>query len=120
MVENVIAFSPYESSQTIPIYVAILYLIMRQIMQRKNLLIAISMALGTLLGGQALAVGSNNLCAARVTDRDPRIVEEIAKPAYLETYQDPAFGTSVTRISNASSGGVIKTMYKPGTQMKVN
>lgn len=111
MTENVIAFSPYEPSQTIPIYIAILNLIKRQIMKRKNLLITISMALGILPGGQDLALGSNNLCATRVTDRDPRIVEKIAKPAFLETYQDPAFGTPVTRISDAKPGGVIKTMY---------
>lgn len=79
-------------------------------MRIKSSLTALSMALGASLGGQVFSA-TTDLCATRVTDHDPRVVENIAKPNHLETYQDPAFGTSVTRISDAKSGGVIKTMY---------
>ncbi len=46
-----------------------------------------------------------------VTDREQRVVKKIPKPAPLGSYQDPAFGTKVTRISAARPGGVVKTMY---------
>ncbi|MEE9424976.1 MAG: hypothetical protein V3V18_08335 [Methylococcales bacterium] len=79
-------------------------------MQIKNKFVTVPLILGISVAGQVIA-DSGNLCETRVTDRNTRIVEKISKPAYLETYQDPAFGTSVTRISNAQFGGVIKTMY---------
>ena len=46
-----------------------------------------------------------------VTHQDRVIVPELAKPAPLERYSDPAFGSAVTRISSASAGGVVKPMY---------
>ncbi|MEE9355774.1 MAG: hypothetical protein V3U75_09320 [Methylococcaceae bacterium] len=79
-------------------------------MHIKNNFVTVSLILGASVTGPVIASPAN-LCETRVTDRNARIVEKIAKPAYLETYQDPAFGTSVTRISNTQHGGVIKTMY---------
>lgn len=38
-------------------------------------------------------------------------MQDIAKPAYLETIIDPSFGTVIRRISNAGDGNVIKPMY---------
>ncbi len=54
---------------------------------------------------------TENLCESRVTDRNQRIVEYMPKPAYMESYRDPAFGSAVTRISDAGPGQVVKTMY---------
>ena len=38
-------------------------------------------------------------------------MQDIGKPAYLETIIDPSFGTAIRRISNAGDGNVIKPMY---------
>lgn len=44
-------------------------------------------------------------------DLDPHPMQDIAKPAYLDTIIDPSFGTSIRRISDAGDGKVIKPMY---------
>lgn len=44
-------------------------------------------------------------------DLEPHPMQDIAKPDYLKTIVDPAFGTIIRRISNAGDGGVIKPMY---------
>jgi len=44
-------------------------------------------------------------------DLAPHPMQDVAKPAYLETIVDPSFGTVIRRISNAGTGGVIKPMY---------
>ncbi|MGK0272017.1 MAG: hypothetical protein ACI88H_002683 [Cocleimonas sp.] len=38
-------------------------------------------------------------------------MQEIAKPAYLQTITDPSFGTTIRRISDAGAGNVIKPIY---------
>ena len=38
-------------------------------------------------------------------------MQDIAKPAYLETIIDPSFGTTIRRISDAGDGNIIKPMY---------
>lgn len=58
-----------------------------------------------------LSAGTADFCEGRVSDRDARVVPYMSKPAYMETYTDPVFGSQVTRISQARSGGVVKTMY---------
>lgn len=50
-------------------------------------------------------------CAGFVTDRDPRAVPRLARPAYLEPYRDPVFGSRITRVSDAPRGRVVKTLY---------
>ncbi|MCB1755866.1 MAG: hypothetical protein KDJ38_10110, partial [Gammaproteobacteria bacterium] len=79
-------------------------------MQAKALFSAVSIALGTSFAG-SLTAATADFCDTRVTDREPRLVETMAKPGYLESYHDPAFGSEITRISNAKQGGVVKTMY---------
>jgi len=44
-------------------------------------------------------------------DLAPHPMQDVVKPAYLETIVDPSFGTLIRRISNAGTGGVIKPMY---------
>ena len=44
-------------------------------------------------------------------DLAPHPMQDVVKPAYLETIVDPSFGTVIRRISNAGTGGVIKPMY---------
>lgn len=38
-------------------------------------------------------------------------MQNMSKPAYLDSYVDPSFGTTIRRISNVGNGGVIKPMY---------
>jgi len=44
-------------------------------------------------------------------DLEPHPMQDIAKPAYLETITDPSFGTTIRRISDAGDGNIIKPMY---------
>ena len=46
-----------------------------------------------------------------VNDLSPRLMQEIAKPTYLNTITDPSFGTTIRRITDAGAGGVIVPMY---------
>ena len=46
-----------------------------------------------------------------VNDLSDHNMQEIGKPAYLQTIIDPSFGTTIRRISDAGTGGVIKPMY---------
>ena len=44
-------------------------------------------------------------------DLAPHPMQDVAKPAYLDTIIDPSFGTVIRRISDAGYGNVIKPMY---------
>ena len=44
-------------------------------------------------------------------DLEPRPMQAVDKPGYLDTIVDPSFGTVIRRISDAGAGGVIKPMY---------
>ena len=46
-----------------------------------------------------------------VNDFELHPMQEIQKPAYLETITDPSFGTTIRRITDAGPGGVIVPMY---------
>ncbi len=46
-----------------------------------------------------------------INDLSLHPMEDIAKPAYLNTITDPAFGTTIRRITNANPGEVIVPMY---------
>ena len=46
-----------------------------------------------------------------VNDLDEHPMQDLTKPAYLETVVDPSFGTTIRRISDADNGEVIKPMY---------
>lgn len=46
-----------------------------------------------------------------VNDLNLYPMQDIAKPGYLETYTDPSFGTTIRRITDVGSGGVMKTLY---------
>lgn len=56
----------------------------------------------------ALAV---NWCKSGVSDTDPRIVQPLSKPKPLQSYTDPAFGSKVTRITDAPGGTARRTLY---------
>lgn len=67
--------------------------------------VAIFILLPLYLDGQDLTTG------LIVNDLSEHNMQDIAKPAYLETITDPSFGTTIRRISDAGVGGVIKPMY---------
>jgi len=46
-----------------------------------------------------------------VNDLNNYPMQNISKPAYLDSYVDPSFGTTIRRISNVGNDGVIKPMY---------
>ena len=54
---------------------------------------------------------SANLCAGAVTHKDKVVIPELAKPDYMKSFQDPVFGASVTRITEAKFDGIIKPAY---------
>ena len=44
-------------------------------------------------------------------DLEPHPMQDLAKPAYLETVVDPSFGTTIRRITDAGQGETMRTMY---------
>ena len=46
-----------------------------------------------------------------VNDLNNYPMQNVSKPAYLDSYVDPSFGTTIRRISNVGNDGVIKPMY---------
>jgi len=46
-----------------------------------------------------------------INDLSLKPMQPLAKPGYLQTVTDPAFGTTIRRITNAGQGNVIKPMY---------
>ncbi|MFK7892149.1 MAG: hypothetical protein AB8B63_15135 [Granulosicoccus sp.] len=62
----------------------------------------------SLMGSQTFAA---DWCDGRVTDRDPRIVQPVSKPDALASYIDPAFGTTITRVTSAPEGDARRTLY---------
>ncbi len=58
------------------------------------------------------AVASDiNLCEGLVDHTERVAVKAVAKPPFMKTYKDPAFGTHVTRITNSRFGEVRKPAY---------
>ena len=47
----------------------------------------------------------------RLNDLELRPVQDVPKPAYLESFADPSFGTTIRRISDAGAGNAIVPMY---------
>ncbi|MCB1757908.1 MAG: hypothetical protein KDJ38_20485 [Gammaproteobacteria bacterium] len=54
---------------------------------------------------------SDSLCHGLRTDNRFEVIPALDKPAYLEPYTDPVFGTRVVRISDTRFGEVVKPMY---------
>ncbi|MDO6461756.1 hypothetical protein Q4485_13680 [Granulosicoccaceae sp. 1_MG-2023] len=77
---------------------------------KHNVVSLVAVALGGAMASPLFAADAA-FCDGRVSDREERSVPYMDKPAYMETYTDPVFGSAVTRITNAKSGGVVKTMY---------
>ena len=46
-----------------------------------------------------------------VNDLEPRPMQPLAKPGYLQTVVDPSFGTTIRRITNAGNGEIVKPLY---------
>jgi hypothetical protein len=63
---------------------------------------------------------SVNLCEGLVSDKHPRPMPSLPKPTPGQTYVDPAFGTTVRRVTDAPSGGVIKPLYAPNQAWNVD
>ncbi len=61
--------------------------------------------LSTVLSAQDLSEG------LMVNDLSLHPMQDIDKPAYLESIVDPSFNTTIRRITNAAPGGVIVPMY---------
>ena len=47
----------------------------------------------------------------RLNDLELRPMQDVPKPAYLDAYTDPSFGTTIRRISDAGAGRLIVPMY---------
>ncbi|MFK7806046.1 MAG: hypothetical protein AB8G95_30735 [Anaerolineae bacterium] len=52
-----------------------------------------------------------NLCAGLITDQLPHPMSAAAKPNVGDAFIDPAFGTTIRRITDAGPDNVIKPMY---------
>lgn len=52
-----------------------------------------------------------DLCEGLPTDNEPRKVRQVARPPYGQRYRDPAFGSTVVRITNSSADEVYKPAY---------
>jgi hypothetical protein len=57
------------------------------------------------------ALDNLDLCEGLITDNEPRRVKRVAKPPFAKRYRDPAFGTTVMRITNSDPDGVTKPAY---------
>lgn len=67
-------------------------------------------ALSKLVTNQA-ALDSLDLCEGLITDKEPVRVKAVARPPYGKRYRDPAFGTTIIRVSNSSLSEVYKPPY---------
>lgn len=56
-------------------------------------------------------VQSLDLCEGLPTDKEPRKVRQVARPPYGQRYRDPAFGTTVVRVTNSTTGEIYKPAY---------
>ena len=69
-----------------------------------------SIELSKLVTNQA-ALDSLDLCEGLVTHKEPVRVKAVARPPYGKRYRDPAFGTTIIRVSNSSADEVYKPPY---------
>jgi len=66
----------------------------------------------TLLGlSWSAAAAAYQPCEGLVTHTERVPVRPVARPPYLKRYRDPAFGSTVMRISDAADGEVFKPAY---------
>ena len=56
-------------------------------------------------------VMAQNWCEGMITDKTSRVVPRLSKPTPLRPFIDPAFGTEVTRVTDAPSGTARRTLY---------
>lgn len=80
----------------------------QRLLSIQNTGIACMASLMLCTSGTALAA---EWCENHVTDNDRRIVQRIEKPAPRQSYTDPAFGTRVTRVTDAATGTARRTLY---------
>jgi len=60
----------------------------------------------------AISTSSQDLSYGLIAnDLQAHPMQSLSKPAIYETVEDPSFGTQIRRITNASEGEIIKTMY---------
>jgi len=67
--------------------------------------------LTTLLGGGVLADEGPDLCEGLVTHAKRVPVKPVGRPPFMQRYRDPAFGTTVMRITDSAVGSVSKPAY---------
>lgn len=82
---------------------------MRQVQDCARSIASIFVAAMTISGGTGVLAAE--WCAGRVTDTQPRVVQPLSKPLALQSYIDPAFGTRVTRVTDAPAGSARRTLY---------
>jgi len=63
------------------------------------------------MGGTLLSFAQDLTQGLVINDLSAKPMQNIAKPAYLEAITDPAFGTTIRRITNAGNGNLIVPMY---------
>jgi len=72
---------------------------------------AVTLKATTTISIKSASTSPNGLCDGLVQDKKPHPLVNIARPEHLKTIVDPAFGTVIRRITNATSGQTIKTAY---------
>lgn len=82
---------------------------MKQIQHCKRHFIRICIAAMTI--GSSATLLAADWCEGMVTDMKPRVVRQMPKPSALQSYIDPAFGTRVTRVTDAPAGTARRTLY---------
>lgn len=70
-----------------------------------------SLFISTLMAGAAQAASTDNLCEGLFTSKERVAIPAVAKPPYMQAYADPAFGTRITRITQAREGQLFKPPY---------
>jgi len=77
---------------------------------RQTRITAMTLCLGLSITANS-AEPVKDLCAGLITDKLSHPMPKVAKPAHLAAFKDPVFGSTVRRITNASSGEIIKPIY---------
>ncbi|MFK7860348.1 MAG: hypothetical protein AB8B64_16135 [Granulosicoccus sp.] len=80
------------------------------VLKHSTKLSTVSVAVCTLLVNSMSAM-AQDWCEGKVSHRDNVVVAPMDKPQALQSYTDPAFGTRVTRVTNAPSGTAHRTLY---------
>jgi len=69
----------------------------------------VSAVVGSIVG--ATASPERDLCEGLVTHNERVAVKPVAKPPFMKRYRDPAFGTTVIRVTDSRPNAIQKPAY---------